>query len=457
MNLRNALLSMLVMLAIVLIQVSDSDAQSRRVPILRDAEIEKLMLDYALPIMKVAGVNPSRVDIVLVNDRSFNAFVSGRKIFINVGAIVQSETPNELIGVIAHEIAHLAGGHLDRLRQQIDRAQTIAIVTAVVGVGAAVAAAAGGAGEAAGAGAGLAAGGAEIARRGLLAYQRTEELAADRAAVDYLNATGQSSKGLLVTFQRFQKNLALRSTQPNPYRISHPLPRERLSALETLAQSSPHFNTTDPAARIERHDRARAKILAYLYGASATQNSFRENANSLSALYGEAISTHLYANPRDAVGKMDALIRKRPNDPYFHEMKGEMLLRAQDVPGAIASFSKAVELSRGDAPTIQVALGHALVMAGDQQSLRRAVGELEVAIAIDPVNSRAYRHLAMAYGRLGETGNAELATAEANFHNGRIREAKTFAARAKRRFERNSPQWLRADDIMRFELPRRRR
>jgi len=455
--LRNALFTLLITLAVLITHLSDAFAQSRRLPIVRDAEIEKLMLDYARPLMKAAGVNQNRIDIVLVNDRSFNAFVSGRKIFINVGAIVQSEVPNELIGVIAHEIAHLAGGHQDRLRQQIDRAQTIAIVTAAIGVGAAVAAATSGAGEAAGAGAGLAAGGSELARRGLLAYQRTEELAADRAAIDYLNATGQSSKGILTTFQRFQKNLALRATQPDPYRISHPLPRERLAALETLAKSSPHFNKKDKPSFVERHDRARAKILAYLYGASATRNTFKEQAGSLSALYGQAISTHLYANPRDAVAQMDTLIRKRPNDPYFHEMKGEMLLRAQRVDAAVASFGRAVELSRGDAPTIQVALGHALVMAGDERSLRRAVGELEVAIALDPVNARAYRHLGMAYGRLGETGNAELATAEMHFHGGNLKEAKRFAARAKRRFERNSPQWLRADDISRFELPKRRR
>ncbi|MEO0544612.1 MAG: M48 family metalloprotease [Pseudomonadota bacterium] len=454
---RNALLTVLITFVVLLGQLQAALAQSRQVPIVRDAEIEQLMLDYARPLMRAAGVDQNRIDIVLVNDRSFNAFVSGRKIFINVGAIVQSEVPNEITGVIAHEIGHLAGGHQDRLRQQIDRAQTIAIVTAAIGIGAAIAAAASGSGEAAGAGAGLAAGGGEIARRGLLAYQRTEELAADRAAVDYLNATGQSSKGLLTTFARFQRNLGLRATQPDPYRISHPLPRERLAALETLVKASPHFNKTDKASLAERHDRARAKILAYIYGASATRNTFKDQPGSLSALYGQAISTHLYANPRDAVAQMDALIAKRPNDPFFHEMKGEMLLRAQQVDAAIASFSKAVALTRGDAPTIQVALGHALVMAGDPQSLRRAVGELEVAIAFDPVNSRAYRHLAMAYGRLGETGNAELATAEAHFHSGRLKDAKRFAARAKRRFDRNSPQWLRADDISRFEIPKRRR
>ncbi|MEM1378342.1 MAG: M48 family metalloprotease, partial [Pseudomonadota bacterium] len=434
----------------------DTWAQSRRVPIVRDAEIESLVRDYSEPIMRAAGVRSDRIDIVLVNDRSFNAFVSGQKMFINVGAIVQSETPNELIGVIAHEIAHLADGHQDRLRQQIDRAKTIATVTAVIGLSAAVAGAAAGEGRAATAAAGLAASGGEIARRGLLAYRRTEELAADRGAVEFLNATGQSSQGLLETFKRFQQSLALRASQPNPYRISHPLPRDRLSSLETLVKASPHFNKKDPPALVQRHDRARAKILAYLYGAGATRSAFADQSGSLAARYGEAIAAHLYGNPKDAVTKINALIRERPNDAYFHEMKGEILLRAQDVPGAIAAFTKAVEISRGNAPTIQVALGHALVMAGDEQSLRLAVGELEVAIATDPVNPRAYQRLAMAYGRLGETGNAELATAEANFHGGRLKEAKQFAARAKRRFERNSPQWLRADDITRFEIPRRR-
>ncbi|MEL6436687.1 MAG: M48 family metalloprotease, partial [Pseudomonadota bacterium] len=437
---RNVVVVATIAILLVTTTIPQADAQTRRLPLVRDAEIEALMRDYADPLLRAAGLNRSRVDIVLVNSRSFNAFVSGRKIFVNVGAIVESQTPNELIGVFAHEIGHLAGGHQDRLRQQIDRAQTIATVTAAIGIGAAIAAGASGSGDGARAGAGLAAGGAEIARRGLLAYRRSEELTADRTAVDYLNATNQSAKGLLTTFTRFQRTLSLRATQPDPYQISHPLPRERMSSLETIARASPHFNKADKPSLVERHDRARAKILAYIYGRGALDRTFANKRNTLAGRYGDAVATFLYGNPRNAVAKIDALIRERPRDPYFYEMKGEILLRSQDVRGAISAFSKAVELSGGEAPTIQVALGHALVLAGDEQSLRRAVGELEVAIATDPVNSRAYRHLAMAYGRLNETGNAELATAEANFHAGRYREAKQFAARAKRRFNQNEPQ-----------------
>ena len=415
-------------------------AQSGRVPIVRDAEIEALLSDYAEPILRVAGVRRSRTDIVLVNRRDFNAFVSGRKIFLNTGAIVLADTPNEIIGVIAHEVGHLAGGHQDRLRQQIDRAQTIAAVTAILGLGAAIAGGVTDSGAVAGAGGGIAAGGAEAAQRSLLSYRRTEETAADRAAVDYLNRTGQSAKGMLTTFTRLQRDLDLSGRQLNPYRISHPLPRERLTALETIVRQSPHFNKTDSAALQRRHDRARAKILAYTFGPGAVESAFSDNPNSQAARYGKAISTFLHGSPRAAVPMIDRLIAESPNDPYFHEIKGEILLRAQDAQGAADAFSRAVQLTGGNAPTMLVALGHALVLTGSEANMRRAIGELEVAITIDPVNPRAYRHLAMAYGRLGATGEAELATAEANFHAGRYNEARRFAARAKRRFDEGAPQ-----------------
>lgn len=432
-------------------------AQSRNVPIVRDAEIEALLADYAAPLLKVAGVRSRSTDIILVNDRSFNAFVSGRRIFMNTGSIVQAETPNEIIGVLAHEIGHLAGGHQVRLREQADRAQTIMAVTAVLGLGAAIAGAQAGNSAVASAGSGIVAGGAEAAQRSLLSYQRSEELAADRSAIDYLNATGQSARGMLTTFERFEKQLNFAGRDVNPYRISHPLPRERLAALESLARPSPHFDKKDSPALQRRHDLAKAKILAYSYGPGAIAEAFKDNPGGQPARYGKAISTFLNGNPRDAIPMIDRLIGEDPSNPYFHEIKGEILMRAQDAAGAVTALGKAVQLAKGNAPTIQTALGHALVLAGGEANLRRAVGELEVAVSLDPANARAYQHLAMAYGRLGMTGDAELATAEANFQMGRFTEAKQFAARAKRRFAPQDPQWLRADDITRFEVPRQRR
>lgn len=441
----------------IVAQPTLASAQSQQLPIVRDAEVEALLNDYAQPLLKAAGIRRDRVDIILVNSKSFNAFVSGTRIFMHTGAIVEAETPNEIIGVLAHEIGHLAGGHQDRLRQQLDRAQIISVVGSLLGLAAAAAAGASGNGSAVAAGGGIAAGSTEAARRGLLAYQRSEEQAADRAALDYLNATGQSGMGLLTTFNRFERNIALNRDRINPYRISHPLPRDRIVALEKLVKASPHANKKDPPALQVRHDMARAKILAYSYGRGAVESLARDRPDSKAAQYGRAIAQFLYGNPREGARALDAMIAADPRNPYLHELKGEAMLVAGDANAAADALSKAVQLTGGREPTMLVALGHALVLKGDEQSLRRAVGELEVAASIDPFNARAYRHLAMAYGRLGEDGNAQLATAEEKFHTGQYRDAKVFAARAKRQFQRTDPQWLRADDITNFEIPDNRR
>ena len=216
----------------LLVGGTPAHAQSGRPQIIRDAEIERLMLDYAKPILAAADIK-GKTEIILVNDPSFNAFVDGRRIFINTGAIIMAKTPNEIIGVIAHETGHLAGAHQQKLREKLEAASKMATIAAVIGMGASVAGAASGNGEIAQVGSGIAAGSGEIARRSVLAYQRVEEITADRSAITYLNATGQSAKGMLTTFQRFQSSLALSGTRIDPYQISHPMPAQRIANLET--------------------------------------------------------------------------------------------------------------------------------------------------------------------------------------------------------------------------------
>jgi predicted Zn-dependent protease len=434
----------------------NGSAQAQQgIAVVRDAEIEALVRDYAAPIWRAAGLSRSGLSIVLVNDRHFNAFVDGRRIFINTGALVQAETPNEIIGVLAHETGHLAGGHQQQLREQLAHFQTMAVVASLLGAGAMVAGAATDNKGLAQSGIGITAGGSEFARRFLLAYQRSEETAADRSAVTFLNKTKQSAKGMLTTFARFQTALSLSGTQVDPYLISHPMPRDRIANLKTLAESSPYFDAVDPPALQLRHDLMRAKIAAYTPSGVPVSKLFAKDPTGLPAAYGDAIYTYLHGNLRSALAKTDALIKAMPKNPYFHELRGDILLKANKAKDAAAAYAKAVSLDPAKSGLLQVSYGQALVAVGDQASLEKAVSVLSTGLDRDKENVTGYRYLAQAYGQLGSIPEADLATAEGYFYAGGYKDAKIFAARAQVKLKRGSPGWVRAQDIINFKIPGR--
>ena len=424
-------------------------AAQRSVPIVRDAEIEALIADYAKPILQAAGLSQSGIEIVLVNDHRFNAFVAGRHIFIHTGALLTAETPNEIIGVIAHEVAHLAGGHQHRLREQLARAQTMAIVATLLGIGAGVAAAASNQGDLAQAGMGLAMGGSEAARRSLLAYQRTEEITADRSAIEYLERTGQSGRGMLITFQRMAGDLALAGVNVDPYQTSHPMPRDRIANLEVLVKQSRFYDRVDAPALQLRHELARAKIASYTAGQNAIARVFRKSPGGLPILYADAINSYLHGNPRSALAKVDQLISAQPNNPYFHELRGEILIKVNRPREAAEAYANAVRLAPPSG-LLQVGHGQALLATGQPDLVRRAASELKAGLTSEPEYVNGYRFLAQAYGQLGDIGSAELATAEGYFHAGAYRDAKVMAARAQMKLKRGSPEWVRAQDIIEF-------
>jgi len=430
-------------------------ANAQSVPLVRDAEIEALMRDYARPILRAAGLGNSGIQIVLVNDPSFNAFVAGRRIFFNTGALVSAETPNEIIGVLAHETGHLAGGHQERLREQLSRAQTIAIVGALLGMGVGIAGATSGSGGAGQLGAALAMSSPELARRGLLGYQRTEETTADRSAITYLERTGQSPAGMLKTFERFASSLALSGSRVDPYQISHPMPRERIANLETIAKASPYFSRKDPPELQRRHDMMRAKIAAYTQGQGAVQRLFRDKPKSVGAVYGDAIVTHLYGRPAEALKKVDALIRSQPNNPYLQELRGDVLMKSNKPAEAAKAYARAVSLDKEKSGLLRVGYGQTLLAQGTADARKKAISELRTGLDRDPEYISGYRFLAQAYGQDGDVGLAELATAEGHYHAGQYREAKIFAARAQQKLRKGSPPWVRAQDIINFVIPKR--
>lgn len=421
-------------------------AATRGMPVIRDTEIEQLLRDYAEPILKVAGLGKQNVKVVVLNDRAFNAFVmDGRHIFINAGALFDAKTPNEVIGVFAHETGHLAGGHLLKLREQLASAQTASVVALLLGVGAAVAGARSGGGGDIGAAAIMAP--QSAIQRSLLAYVRTQEDQADHAGVKFLDATHQSSKGMLDLFKRLSNDSLFNSRFIDPYLQSHPMPAERVAALERSATASPYFGVKDPPELQLRHDLMRAKLSGFLERPGTVARRYPLADHGLPARYARAISTYRHGDLRQAVAQIDGLIQVQSNNPYFYELKGQALLEGGHPNDAVHPLLQAMRLSH-NAPLIKILLAQALIATNNPKVAEQAVELLRSSLMQEPEAPEAYSQLAMAYGRKGDLAQADLASAQAAFSRGDVQTARQLATRAKTRLPVGSPAWVRADDIV---------
>lgn len=416
---------------------------------IRDAETEALVRDYMLPILGAAGEDASATHVYILGDRSFNAFVAdGRRLFINVGALVQSETPNEIIGVLAHEVGHIAGAHIARLQIEMSRMQTAAIIAILAGVGAMVA----GGPSSGDAGSAIMMGGQSAIMRQILAARRANEAAADRAAVRYLRATGQSVQGMVATFRRFADQALVSSRYVDPYIQSHPMPRDRLSALEEVARDDPNRDRKDPPGLQLRHDLTRAKLVGFMEHRDTVLRRYGRD-DSLPARYARAIARYCSQDLRSALRDMDGLISAMPGNPYFWELKGQALLESGNPREAVEPLRKAVELAPR-AGLIRMMYGQALLATNDDRLLDRAIDELNKAVAREPEAPLGLLQLATAYGRKGDVARASMVSARAYVISGKYDLAKQQAARVQRLTKKGSPLWLQADDILNFRPPR---
>jgi predicted Zn-dependent protease len=423
--------------------------------ILRDTETEQLLRDYTRPILRVAGLEKQNIQVTIINESVFNAFVAdGHRIFVNYGALMQSETPNQIIGVLSHETGHLAGGHLAKLREQVSVAQTQMVIAMLLGVGAIAAGAKGGNGNGGLANAGAAAisGPQEMIRRTLISYQRQQEENADRAGVKFLTATSQSAKGMYDTFKRFSNDSLFAAHGADPYVQSHPMPAERVAALEEFAHTSPYWDKKDDPALQLRHDMMRAKISAFMERQDTVYRRYPMSNDSLPARYAHAITTYLHGDLRNAITQIDGLIQVQPNNPYFYELRGQALLEGGKPAEAIAPLRRAVQLSN-NAPLIEMLLGQALVASDNKTHAEEAIGILRAAVARETEAPLGYLQLAMAYSRKGDLAEADLASAQAAYLRGDNKTARDLASRAKTRFAVGTPGWVKADDIITAKPP----
>jgi predicted Zn-dependent protease len=432
-----------------------STVSAQGLPLIRDTEIEALLGDYAKPIFRAAGLGSGRVTVRIVRNEMFNAFVlDGSNVFMHTGTLLQANTPNEVIGVIAHETGHIAGGHMAALRARIAKDQTRALLTQLLGIGAMVAGgvAGGDSGrEVMEGGQAIMHGGNSVIMRGLLSERRSQESAADQAGLQYLTATKQSGRGMLETFERFQQQEYISDQYKDPFVRSHPVATDRLARLRTLAMASQYFNQADSAQLQLRHDLMRAKLSGYLERPAVVMNRYPASDTSLPARYARAIATFFQGGSgalEAALQQIDGMIRENPSNAYFHELKGDLLMRSGRMPQAIPSLRQALKIAP-DSPLIRVQLATALQNGDNPEGLTESVQLLRKSL-IEDQNARAYRMLANAYYKQGKGPQADAMTAQAYFYEGDLKQAQLFAKRAQPKLRSGSPEWLQIDDIINY-------
>lgn len=441
------------LVAAVAVSASIAPANAQGIPLIRDTEIENLLNDYAQPIFKAANLGTGHVQMRIVRSNVFNAFVvDGRNVFIHTGALMEAKTPNEIIGVIAHESGHIAGAHLAGLRNQVKQGQAQALLMQILGIGAMVLGATTDNSSVSNAGTGILYGGQEIVTRSILYYRRSQEASADQAGLSYLNRTQQSGRGMLTTFERFAQQEYISDRHKDPFVRSHPVATDRINQLRRNVEAAPYFNRLDPPELQLRHDLMRAKLAGYIENPSVVFNRYPPSDNSLPAKYARAIASFFRGGNRateQALAGLDELIAQVPNNPYFHEVKGDFLMRSGRSAEAIGPLRKALKLAGGKESLIQVELAAALQSANGKASLDESISLLRKSL-VDDENPRAFRLLATAYYNQGNGPKADAVTAQAYFFEGDLKQAQIFAKRAHPRLKQGSPEWLKNDDIINF-------
>lgn len=415
-------------------------AQAQSISLLRDAEIELWLDDYSRPIFRAAGLNPSSIQILLVNDPSFNAFAGGRYMGVNTGLFTFAETPNEIEGVIAHEAAHLAANHSTRRAEAMANAGRPMILGLLLAAGAVAA----GAPEA---GIGLLGLGQTVGIADYLVYSRSQESTSDQLSITYLDRLGKSSKGAMEIWSRLRNYQIITGYRINPYLQSHPLANERINALETRAVASPYFDVKDSPEDIARLRLIQAKIKGFLHDPMQTLRDYPLSDQSQPAHYARAVAYFRNSQIDNALKEVRALTEARPDYPYFHELEGQILFEYGRTDEAIEPNRKAVELLPNNA-LLRIGLGRSLLASGDTAKVQQAVNELKRATAIERDNGFAWFELARAYAEIGDEPKANLATAESRFHAGMKPDANQFARRALPGLERGTPEWRQAMDII---------
>ncbi|MDK9719757.1 MAG: M48 family metalloprotease [Rhodospirillales bacterium] len=391
--------------------------------------------------MEAAGLDPQAFEVHIVNDKSLNAFVAGgQKMFLHTGLLLRAQSAQQVIGVMAHETGHIAGGHLARLQQAFEDASNEAIIATVLGVAAGVLAKRSDVGTA------VVMGGQDIALKNLMTFSRGQESAADQAGVSFLNKTQQSARGILEFMEILGQQELWMVERQDPYVRTHPVSQERITFLREQVEKSPYSDIPAPPEYTLMFRRMQAKLYAFIEAPVRTLSRYKADDPSVEARMARAIAYYRRADLANALPLIDGLIKEYPKDAYFYELKGQFLFENGRIAEARNEIEKAARLNPS-APLILISLAQAQLEMNDDALLADASKNLQQALNKEKDNALAWRLLSVAYGRNGNQGMTAYAMAEYALLSGKLQEASYHADHADKLLPRGSPAWLAVQDL----------
>ena len=435
-----AAIVLLVALVVTLPGQAAAQGRPEKLEFIRDAEIEHILRTFATPIFKAAGIDPDSVDIILVKDQTINAFVAGgMNLFIHTGLMMECDNADQLLGVIAHETGHIAGGHLIRGHDAMEEASAEAMLSMLLGLGAAVASGQPGAAAA------VITGGQGMAERNLLAFSRAQEASADQAGLSFLDSTHASTRGFRDFLQKLAGQELLPANRQAAYTRTHPLTRERIDAVDNHLQNSPWKEAKLPTSYDDLFARLKAKLIGFVKPALALRRYTAEDT-SVAARYARAVAFYQQGDLKTALPLIDALIALEPKNPFFYELKGQVLLENRRIPESLLPYRRSVELLP-ESGLLRGALAQALLETNDPRLVDEALKHLQFATRQEKNSSLLWRLVATCWGIKKNDGMVAYALAEEALARGDRAMARREAEHAEKLLPVGSPGWLRAQDI----------
>jgi predicted Zn-dependent protease len=426
---------------VVALSGNPAPAAAQGLNIIRDTEIEMMLTEWGRPMFMAGGLTPESITIRLINDDSLNAFVTrGNLMFFHSGLLMAAKNSNEIIGVMAHETGHIVGGHAVTFGDNMAKASTTALLATLLGVAAGVASGNPDLGMA------VMMGGQGTAQRMLFAFNRGQESSADQFAIRALQDTQQSPKGLYDFFNRLSGQELLITDRQDPYVRTHPLTRERMSAVNFAVANSPYTQSPPNLVFEKQYSRMVAKLFSFLKPQMTTFQRYPETDKSPDARYAQSVAYYRRGQLKESLPLIDGLLQEFPNDPFYWELKGQMLFENGRLDESVKAYRESVRLLP-NAPLILVAMGHAMVETADPKYAKDAQAALQKALAQDPEDPFAWDLAAKSYLQSDQPGLSAYAAAERALLLGQFGDVVRYSRDAERLLEKGTPTWYRLQDI----------